>query len=82
MVAIVPSYRLPAACFELARHEKSTSEAIKRIEKTGLTRAVKIAAEWHNAELRHFTQPGRSELRKSSGGTVQESTHGGSSKSN
>jgi hypothetical protein len=29
MVGIVPSYRLPAACFELARHEKSTSEAIQ-----------------------------------------------------
>ncbi len=43
------------------------------IEKTEFTRAAKIAAEWHSAELRHLAQPGAQLKRKLSAAKVTES---------
>ena len=61
--------------FSRAHHEKSTPEPFKRAEKTGLTRAAKIAAERHSAELRHLTQPDARLLAQNhlAAGKVQES---------
>jgi hypothetical protein len=57
MVAIVPSLQNARSLFS-AGHAigKARSMPYNTAEKTGLTRAAKIAPERHSAELRHLAQ--------------------------
>jgi hypothetical protein len=81
MVAIVSSYRVPAACFQPGTPvRKARWRPFNCAEKTGLTRAARIAAEWHSAELRYLAQLMLG-YRANIGGKGQESKHGGRSKS-
>src|SRR5579864_4091695 len=48
---------------------KARRKPFNRTEKTGLTRAAKIAPEWQNAELRHLAQASAWQLRATSGST-------------
>jgi hypothetical protein len=60
MVAIGPSLQNARSLFSAGHAiRKALGVPFNGIEKTELTRAAKIAAEWHSAELRYLAQPVR-----------------------
>jgi hypothetical protein len=80
---LVSSYKLPANSHHRHTVRKARRKPFNLAEKTGLTRAAKIAAEWQNAELRHLTQLKCGYCAKIVWQRkVREGKYGGSSKSN
>jgi hypothetical protein len=64
MVAICSLLQIAGQLASPAHRRKALPEPFKRAEKTGLTRAAKIAAEWQNAKLRHLAHLMRGLWRK------------------
>jgi hypothetical protein len=65
MVAIGPSLQNARSLLSAGHAmRKALGMPFNGIEKTELTRAAKIAAEWPSAELRHLAQPVRRLLRE------------------